>query len=118
MAIDVPGSSHANTQSDRVYTMHWEAQTPEGGTIPFEIRAKWCPPEGIFLEAACDETRENAVLILDLRKLPKELSRHGVTVAASEDAASILRGAQPGGGLMRAKMTQFGLAPNLKQQKR
>ncbi len=65
-SIDTPWGN--DDASHRTYTMHWVAHSPEGGTIEFDVRAKWCPPEGIYLEAACDEARENATLRRTMQK--------------------------------------------------
>jgi hypothetical protein len=60
------GVTTGNEYKGNKTTMWFEAHTPEGKVIEFKESALWGPSEGQWLEAACDDERENAALILDL----------------------------------------------------
>ncbi len=65
--ISVGGvGSSGDEYKGRKTKMVWEAHAPEGKKIEFEVEALWGPEKGQWLEAACDDERENAALILDL----------------------------------------------------
>jgi hypothetical protein len=63
------GVSTGNEYKGNKTTMWWEAHTPEGKVIEFKDEALWSPGEGQWLEAACDDARENAVLVMDLSSM-------------------------------------------------
>jgi hypothetical protein len=61
--------SSGDEYKGRKTTMTWEAHLPDGKAIEFQEEALWGPQEGQWLEAACDDECENAVLILDLASM-------------------------------------------------
>jgi hypothetical protein len=63
------GVTTGNEYKGNKTTMWFEAHTPEGKVIKFKEEALWGPSEGQWLEAACDDERENAVLIMDLSSM-------------------------------------------------
>ena len=70
VSISIGGvGSSGNEYKGRKTTMTWEAHTPEGKVIEFEEEALWGPQEGQWLEAAVDDERENAALVLDLASM-------------------------------------------------
>ena len=59
------GGNSSQRNSPRSSKQRWVAHLPEGGTLEFGVRSRWCPTIGIVVEAAVNEDRTEAVLILD-----------------------------------------------------
>jgi hypothetical protein len=83
------GSNSSQRNPARDTKQLWVAHLPEGGTLEFEVKTRWSPQVGTYLEAAVNDERTEAVLVLDQDdyNIWDDKDRISADFGASEEAA-------------------------------
>lgn len=89
------GSNGSQRNAPRSSKQLWIAHLPEGGTLEFEVKSRWSPEVGTYLEASINDERTEAVLILDQDEYSiwDDKDRIRADFGASEEAARKLSSA-------------------------
>ena len=89
------GGNSSQRNAPRSSKQLWIAHLPEGGTLEFEVKSRWSPQLGIYLEAAVNDERTEAVLVLDQDdyNIWDDKDRIKADFGASEEAARELSSA-------------------------